>query len=183
MRILMILIVVLLAACGTTNNEQAENNGGTNSENNSVNEDNSGTNEEDTGNNNNVNNKEEKEETMEEDLAYHTEASLEDGLLTVQMELVNETGEMKHLTFRSGQRYNVLIHDADGNKQFDYAEGMMFTQAIEEEELESGDSLSYEVEWEAEGEGPFEVTAEITVSEINGDEADRSLLQETVSVE
>ncbi len=174
MRILIIAVFLLLSACGTADNDQAENN--------SENEENSKTNEE-TGNNHNVNDQDEKEETMEEELAYHTEASLEDGMLTVQMELVNETGERKQLTFRSGQRYNVVIHDADGNKQFDYAEGMMFTQAIEEEELESGESLSYEVEWEAEGEGPYEVTAEITVSEINGDEADRSLLQETVSVE
>jgi hypothetical protein len=166
MRILIIAVCVLLTACGTADNEQTEKNNETNNE--------SG---------NNVNDQEEKEETMEEELAYHTEASLEDGLLTVRLELVNETAERKQLTFRSGQRYNVVIHDAEGNKQFDYAEGMMFTQAIEEEELESGESLSYELEWEAEGEGPYEVTAEITVSEIDDDEADRSLLQETVSVE
>jgi hypothetical protein len=124
-----------------------------------------------------------KEEAMPEALNYQAEASLDNDVLHVTMTITNESDAAQELTFTSAQKYNVRIFDSSGTKKYDFAEDMMFTQAIETDTIEAGESIDYDMDWRIEGEPPFEIETELTVSEINGEPAESHDYRETLTVE
>ncbi|WP_187254518.1 BsuPI-related putative proteinase inhibitor [Alkalicoccus halolimnae] len=123
------------------------------------------------------------EEAMPEAINYQAEASLDNDVLHVTMTITNDSDVSQELTFTSAQKYNVRIFDSSGTKKYDFAEDMMFTQAIETDTIEAGESINYDMDWRIEGEPPFEIETELTVSEINGEPAASQDYRETLTVE
>jgi hypothetical protein len=64
---------------------------------------------------------------------------------TVQVELVvvNRLDQPRTLSFRDGQRTELLVHDEDGDTVYRWSDGQMFTQALGEERFEPGDEGRY----------------------------------------
>ncbi|SDN62297.1 BsuPI-related putative proteinase inhibitor [Alkalicoccus daliensis] len=118
-----------------------------------------------------------------EDTSFQLEAEKDGSTVHVTMKLLNETEEAKEITFRSGQKYHLVIRTEAGEEVYDYAADMMFTQAIETMTLEPGGEMVFEETWEGEAEGPLTVEAGITADEIDGAAPETSSLQETVTVD
>ncbi|WP_447975475.1 BsuPI-related putative proteinase inhibitor [Nitrospira sp. Kam-Ns4a] len=63
--------------------------------------------------------------------------------LQFRLLLVNPTTERVTLRFNTGQRFDVTVEDQNGAVVWRWAEGKMFTQALGQETLGPGESLSY----------------------------------------
>ncbi|ADH99026.1 BsuPI-related putative proteinase inhibitor [Salisediminibacterium selenitireducens] len=102
-----------------------------------------------------------------EDVTAEVEANGENGDLHILITLNNQSSETVDLTFRSGHQFDVRIYDEDDEKLYDFAEGMMFTEALIEEQIGAGDSLTFEDVWESySGDyGPLLIETEVLADE------------------
>ena len=64
--------------------------------------------------------------------------------LKVELQLTNNTDDTQTLEFSSSQAYELVMTDEADEEVYRFSEGMMFTMAIMEEEIEKGDSRTYE---------------------------------------
>lgn len=187
MKYIIIAALLLLAACGTVtapdpeNNEVRENEQVANEENNTENDENESEETAEAPEEADTNTAAE-EEVMEE-LTFQLEAEKQEDTIYITIKLINDTDEPQEITFRSGQRYDLIIRSESGDELYNFAEDMMFTQAIETETIAAGEEFAIEESWEAEGEGPFTIEAAITAAEVNGSEIEASDMRETVTVE
>lgn len=106
-------------------------------------------------------------------LQFRVKVDVDKTQVTVTMELTNTTENVKRVAFSSGQQFDVLIRDQDGNTVYHYAEGRMFTQAIVMEEIAPGKTLSFKDVWVADQTGEFTVEAMIPLYTLDGNEIER----------
>ncbi|UCZ52009.1 hypothetical protein LGQ02_14260 [Bacillus shivajii] len=131
---------------------------------------------------------EDKEETEVdyEGLLYELDASVNDNVIEVNMTLENESDETKTIDFSSGQQFEVIIRDGNGEELYKYSEGMMFTQAFITESLESGETLSFQDHWQSEQLSELksiEVYAKILTYAINGEDLNDIPFEKTIKVQ
>lgn len=109
----------------------------------------------------------EEEQMNGEDVFAEVEANEENGDLHIAITLKNQSSETVDLTFRSGHQFDVRIYNEDDEKLYDFAEGMMFTEALIEEQLGAGDSLTFEDVWESysDDDGPLFIETEVLADE------------------
>ncbi|MFE7060666.1 BsuPI-related putative proteinase inhibitor [Sutcliffiella sp. NPDC057660] len=60
----------------------------------------------------------------------------------------NDTGKDAEITFSSGQEYDYIVYDSEGKLVKRLSEGMMYTQAIKEEVIAPGETVSYSASYE-----------------------------------
>lgn len=89
--------------------------------------------------------------------------------VTFKFTVQNRTNQPIELTFRTAQRGDVTVYDAETDELvWRWSEGRMFTQAIEHETFAPDDELALEFEWEDPPQGNYfavgELTADIEVS-------------------
>lgn len=74
---------------------------------------------------------------------------------------VENTGEKPaRLTFRDGGHADCVVFDGD-EEVWRWSEGRLFTQAIEHDTLEPGDTRRYGFEWESPASGEYTARAEL----------------------
>jgi hypothetical protein len=81
----------------------------------------------------------------------------------------NDTGKDAEITFSSGQEYDYMVYDSEGKLVKKLSEGMMYTQAIKEEVIAPGETVSYSAAYEevASGLAKGEYTIEFVFTEQN----------------
>ncbi|UTR15401.1 BsuPI-related putative proteinase inhibitor [Salipaludibacillus sp. LMS25] len=109
-------------------------------------------------------------------LSYKTEVEEVNDQVIVTLKLKNITEEEKTVTFPSGHQFDVLIKDETGSTLYDFAEDMMFTQALITEKISPGEQLVFKVEWDKSGADYSSLTIEtkLNISEIDNKEVDNT---------
>lgn len=90
-----------------------------------------------------------------------------------ELSLTNETSERVVLLFPSGQQFEIVVRDQNGDEVYRYSEGKMFTMAIVTKEMAPGETLVWEDEWEEAVPGSYLVTGELQIMSMNGESVDR----------
>lgn len=80
------------------------------------------------------------------------------------LQVTNTTGSEVDVTFTSGQSFDFVVFDAAGEEVWRWSADQMFTQAMREEEIEAGETVTYSAIWvPAPGtSGEFEVLGTLT---------------------
>jgi hypothetical protein len=80
--------------------------------------------------------------------------------VTIELRIFNRTGEEITLNFRDAQRYDFILEDKEENKVWQWSEGMMFAQMLDQEALGSGkEELTYSATCEEKlSPGKYKVT-------------------------
>ncbi|QHS21655.1 hypothetical protein GWK91_01220 [Virgibacillus sp. MSP4-1] len=95
-------------------------------------------------------------------LAYDVTSEKTDNQITFQMELTNPTDEQVKISFPSGQQYEVIVKSKKSDEVvYRYSEGRMFTQAIVDDEIEPGETKTWEQSWEFKEAEPGDYTATV----------------------
>lgn len=99
-----------------------------------------------------------------------------DSTLYFQFHLKNQTDQAKTYHFNTGQRFDYVIKNEQGEKVKRFSEGMMFTQALGEETLQQGETKTYKAK--VDDLGPGEYTIEFWIT----DKEDQSKARATFTV-
>ncbi|ADC48523.1 intracellular proteinase inhibitor [Alkalihalophilus pseudofirmus OF4] len=67
-----------------------------------------------------------------------------EGEVVVDIEITNQMDEAATLDFTSGQKYELVVVDEEGNEVYRYSNEMMFTMALTSETFEPGETKSYQ---------------------------------------
>lgn len=70
-----------------------------------------------------------------------------------EITLKNNTDEEKNFEFRSGQKYDIIVHDKNGAEVYKYSKGRMFTQAIQYVNLLPLKSQTWQETWDLKSNG------------------------------
>lgn len=88
-----------------------------------------------------------------------------DGEVAFTFEVTNHGVGPVSLTFRTGQRADIVVTDAEtGEEVWRWAEGRMFTQAISTVELPADDTFDQTLIWHDPPAGSYEAEATLTAS-------------------
>lgn len=121
-------------------------------------------------------------------LSFEAEFTGEDETGTFDLKLTNNSEEEVAIAFSSGQQYEIVVNDSEGEEVYRYSEGQMFTQALIEETIEPGGELTWIEEWDYTGtegrleEGEYEAIVSLIVHEINGETVDSVPFFKTLSI-
>ncbi|WP_411955098.1 BsuPI-related putative proteinase inhibitor [Alkalibacillus sp. S2W] len=122
--------------------------------------------------------------------SFDGEAQVEDKRVVFNMTLTYEGDEPVELTFPSGQKFDVNVTQADTEKSaYRYSADRSFTQAIQTENLESGDTLNYKDTWEISESpntvesGKYQAELWLTANQLNGEELSERAFSKTVEFE
>ena len=94
----------------------------------------------------------------------------QNNIVYFDLSLLNETDENVKLTFPSGQYYEIIVEDEEGQTVYQYSKGKGFTQAINYVDVEAREKLKWKEEWKLPENieaGTYEATIFINVSEVN----------------
>lgn len=67
--------------------------------------------------------------------------------LAFRFRITNNANKKLELVFPNGQTHDLVVLDAAGEEIWRWSAGRMFTQALQNRVIGSGDTLSYEVVW------------------------------------
>lgn len=70
-----------------------------------------------------------------------------DDTVELVLQVTNTTGSAVDLTFTSGQSFDFVVMDAQGAEVWRWSGDRMFTQAIREEVVAPGETLTYGAAW------------------------------------
>ncbi|MDQ0160320.1 BsuPI-related putative proteinase inhibitor [Alkalibacillus salilacus] len=122
--------------------------------------------------------------------SFDGEAKVEEERVVFNMTLTYEGEEPAELTFPSGQKFDVNVTQADTEKSaYRYSADRSFTQAIQTENLESGDTLEYKDTWEISESpntvesGKYQAELWLTANQLNGEELSERAFSKTVEFE
>jgi hypothetical protein len=88
------------------------------------------------------------------------------GAVEFALTIDNGGTEPAEVTYRSGLHADFAVSEgADGPEVWRWSEGRMFTQAIETETLEPGESVRYTAAWEDPSPGEYAVTASLAAAD------------------
>ena len=88
-------------------------------------------------------------------------------MVRLAFHVVNNTGKRLELTFPSGQTYDFVIVDSLDREVWRWARGRMFTQALRNTLLSSGETLDMDEQWMAPGLAPGRYTARAVLTSTN----------------
>ncbi|MFC5970398.1 BsuPI-related putative proteinase inhibitor [Halomarina salina] len=83
-----------------------------------------------------------------------------DGTVRFVFEVENTGEDPEEVTFRNGGHADCAVYDGD-DEVWRWSVGQMFTQAIEHETVEPGETLRYGFEWEPPEPGEYTARAEL----------------------
>ncbi|WP_456275896.1 BsuPI-related putative proteinase inhibitor [Bacillus sp. AK128] len=137
------------------------------------------TNQETTGSSNNEESTETTSPTI--DLAdfeatLEVNSTEEEVMFTIHLQ--NKSNEPTDLTFSSGQKFEIVVRNAEGKEVYRFSKGRMFTMALETLKLDAGEKLTFEDKWDYQtnGEkvqpGNYSVVATVIPIEVNGEKTD-----------
>ncbi|WP_010283420.1 BsuPI-related putative proteinase inhibitor [Bacillus timonensis] len=98
--------------------------------------------------------------------------------------LKNTSEDTVKVTIPSGQKYEIVVTDANGKEVYRYSIDKMFIQSIEEIELKPGEEKVWEEPWEYTSNdgsrlaaGEYKAIVFLTASEVNGQQIENNALQ------
>ncbi|WP_146202439.1 BsuPI-related putative proteinase inhibitor [Gracilibacillus dipsosauri] len=109
---------------------------------------------------------------------------IEEGIIFT-MELQNKNEEDLSLTFSSGQQFEILL-TKDGENIYRYSEEKMFTQALIDKEIRSGEKLFWKEIWQPKRElepGKYQVEIMLLPQEINRQKINQSAFTKKLTLE
>jgi hypothetical protein len=98
------------------------------------------------------------------DLSTKLEVNQMDDIITFNVKLNNSGQEDAELLFSSGQQFEIIVKNQEGQEVYRYSEGKMFTQAIQEVKLKAGESLEWNDEWDLKKDSVLVPNGEYTVT-------------------
>ncbi|WP_099362350.1 BsuPI-related putative proteinase inhibitor [Fredinandcohnia onubensis] len=103
---------------------------------------------------------------------------------TFTITIKNTSDNSVKLTIPSGQKYEIIVKNADGKEVYSYSIDKMFIQSIEEMELKPGQEKVWEEPWDYTSNdgtrlapGEYKAHIFITASEVNGQKIENNALQ------
>ena len=103
---------------------------------------------------------------------------------TFTIKIKNTSDNSVKLTIPSGQKYEIIVKDADGKEVYRYSIDKMFIQSIEEMELKPGQEKVWEEPWDYTSNdgtrlasGEYKAHIFLTASEVNGQKIESNSLQ------
>ena len=103
---------------------------------------------------------------------------------TFTITIKNTSDNSVKLTIPSGQKYEIIVKDADGKEVYRYSIDKMFIQSIEEMELKPGQEKVWEEPWDYTSNdgtrlapGEYKAHIFLTASEVNGQKIESNSLQ------
>ncbi|RKL67761.1 hypothetical protein CR203_10475 [Salipaludibacillus neizhouensis] len=120
----------------------------------------------------NINGSSEEEMVEIDGLKYTMAVEKENDVIEVTLSLKN-TLEKDAITvdFSSGHQFDIFIHDEDDNLLYDYAEGMMFTQAFITETINAGEELTFTDSWNSNNTtdaAPLKISSQLNIYQVDG---------------
>ncbi|MGO4899948.1 BsuPI-related putative proteinase inhibitor [Bacillus sp. GM2] len=80
------------------------------------------------------------------------------GEIEFRMSVVNHTDDVAEFEFSSGQKFELIVSDKEGNERYRYSKGKMFTQAFQTMTLNPKESYDFTDVWKEVPEpGTYEV--------------------------
>ncbi|EWH23183.1 proteinase inhibitor [Bacillus haynesii] len=80
------------------------------------------------------------------------------GEIEFRMSVVNHTDDTAEFEFSSGQKFELIVSDKEGNERYRYSKGKMFTQAFQSMTLNPKESYDFTDVWKEVPEpGTYEV--------------------------
>ncbi|SER86423.1 Intracellular proteinase inhibitor [Gracilibacillus ureilyticus] len=160
-----LLMFGLLAACGSSNsgNESGQANAEENDQENTT----------------------ETESAIRDNLEFTAEAEQQQDGITFSFELVNHNEEDVTVTFPSGQQYEIVLKK-DDEVVYQFSEGKMFTEALVEETIASGESKTWEEEWQPEQElapGEYNVEMQLLPTKAGDEELEEGAFTSQFSIQ
>ncbi|WP_078378858.1 BsuPI-related putative proteinase inhibitor [Sutcliffiella halmapala] len=180
--VLLLTMLFLLVGCGTTQNNTAPDNSNTTNPNGEENTTGSGEDEEIEEDSSEAD-KAKKElieklkDSDKENLSGSINYSDNQFVFTVE----NNLGKDAEITFSSGQEYDYMVFDSNGKMVKKLSEDMMYTQAIKEVVLASGEKFTYSASYEEVASGL--ATGEYTIEFVFADKNFQASARETFDVE
>lgn len=113
---------------------------------------------------------------------------IKDGKVVFDFELMSQYERPKELKFGSGQQFEVTITDENGREVYRYSDGKFFTMALMMKEINAGETIKWQDEWNLtnkEGEkltsGRYRAEIKVLLITEEGDEVfDESQLTKTI---
>jgi hypothetical protein len=83
-------------------------------------------------------------ESLETSVNYE----IEDGKVILNFELINHYTKTKKLRFSSGQQFEIVITDENGEEVYRYSDGKFFTLALVYKDIKPGQSIKWQDIWD-----------------------------------
>lgn len=123
------------------------------------------------------------EENVVEKLQTNLSVKTGDNEATFTISLKNTSDHSVKVTIPSGQKYEIVVTDANGEEVYRYSIDKMFIQSIEEIELKPGEEKVWEEPWEYTSNdgsrlaaGEYKANVFLTASEVNGQKIETNAL-------
>lgn len=98
-----------------------------------------------------------------DDLAMSLEAQVGDTAVHFRLHATNTSDAPVVLEFASGQRFDFIVRDAGGSEVWRWSEDRMFTQALGQESIPPGETVTFDGTWPTQGRtGTYEAVGRIT---------------------
>lgn len=78
--------------------------------------------------------------------------------VTFTYEIENAGSSPVEVEYRDGQKFDIAVSE-DGDEVWRWSTGRMFTMALEQRELDPGETATYEATWEDASYGEYTATA------------------------
>lgn len=125
-----------------------------------------------------------KESSVQEKLEITGDVTVASDAAVFDLKAKNVSQEQLSLTFHSGQEFEVVVMDGQGEEVYRYSAGKMFTEAIKTISLDPGKTLAWQDKWvfpeEVQG-GSFKVKMFVTSRKINDKEVEIGTLSTTTN--
>ncbi|MFC0524807.1 BsuPI-related putative proteinase inhibitor [Pontibacillus salicampi] len=123
-----------------------------------------------------------------EQLEFSTTAKPLESQATFNASLSNQSDKDVTISFRSGQKAEMIVTNQQGEEVFKSSEGKMFTQAVEEETIPPNDIWEMEEQWDytnKEGNevtpGTYQLETTLLVDTLNGQSLEAKPFVETIT--
>lgn len=96
----------------------------------------------------------------------HLNVTVTHGTVNFVFTVENEGTDPVELAFRSGKIADVAVYE-DGTEVWRWSDGRMFTQTLETQSLEPGQSFTHEVSWEDPPPGEYVAEASLDARNVS----------------
>jgi hypothetical protein len=120
------------------------------------------------------------------DWLFEVETEQADNELNVKLNVTNNKDETSSIDFSSGQIYEIVLLDQEGDEVYRFSKGRMFTMALVHESFEPGESKEYSeaISLEEIEPGSYTLEAQLVLAALNGKEwSEDGTFQKRINVE
>jgi len=133
-KLLVLVMAMLFVAAGCSGTNEANGKEDTNSSDN-------------TNKNKDETNEEVNLEQLLQQLEMTADVQADADKVDFNFQMKNTGEEAVELTFPSGQQYEVIVKNAEGEEVYRYSKGKAFTEALVNKEIKPGEALSWKTSW------------------------------------